>query len=159
MESTAAPPSPGGSSELDARAVQTHPSNQDWPAGALLPEPGLMKQWAWRALAAAREEIHLAVESVMEDLEGLSAGCSAVADRSPNSESSSSSTFLDDLPSGNGGEDEEDVLRVDDLVAPVPRRAEYELEYDPPETHLPYKADHDWVVLDFEVEASIISFR
>ena len=48
-------------------------SKADWPAGALLPDIGVMRKWTWKTLQAAREELQLAVESVMEDLEGLSA--------------------------------------------------------------------------------------
>ena len=49
------------------------PNQREWPAGALLPDTGVVRKWAWRTLQAAKEELQLAVESVMEDLEGLGA--------------------------------------------------------------------------------------
>ena len=95
----------------------------------------------------------------MEDLEGLSAGCSVStgSDGSLTSHHSSepSSTFFE-LPSGNhGGVGDEDVLRVDDLVAPVPTRAEYEQEL--PETRC--KSDHGFEIIDFEEEVGVFVFR
>ena len=44
---------------------------REWPAGSLLPGTGGVRNWAWRTLQAAKEELQMAVESVMEDLEGL----------------------------------------------------------------------------------------
>ena len=49
------------------------PNQREWPAGGLLPDTGVVRKWAWRTLQAAKEELQLAVESVMEDLEGLGA--------------------------------------------------------------------------------------
>lgn len=138
--------------------MATHPRALDWPAGALLPEPGLVKQWAWRALSAAREEIHLAVESVMEDLEGLSAGCSAMTDSAHERDAGPSGIYFDDdeLPSRNGVDGEEDVLRVDDLIAPVLTRPEHEQEM--PETPTTCRADDDFEIIDFEAEVGIRGF-
>uniref|UniRef100_A0A6V4W211 Uncharacterized protein n=2 Tax=Prymnesium polylepis TaxID=72548 RepID=A0A6V4W211_9EUKA len=115
-----------------------------------------MKQWAWRALAAAREEIHLAVESVMEDLEGLSAGCSGMPSDSLASDQHAdqpAGTFFELSEPGAEQADDDDVLRVDDLVAPVPTRAEYEQEL--PET----RADYGFEIIDWEEECQVLSFR
>lgn len=135
-------------------------SNQDWPAGALLPERGLVKQWAWRALRAAREELHLAVESVMEDLEGLSTGYSA-EESSLTRSGGGNGFFLRDVPRNsavdNDDTDVEAILRVDDLVTPAPVRAEYEQEFLEPATLC--TSDHGFEIIDFEKEACIISMR
>jgi len=136
--------------------VQT---NRDWPAGALIPEPNLMRQWAWRALRAAREEIHLAVESVMEDLEGLGAGCSGSSD-SPPAYPSGSHAYLDEIPTNGSTTDTEEVdadavLRVDDLMTPAPVRIEYEEEL---ETEPLCTSDYGFEIIDFEKEARIMSF-
>ena len=52
-------------------------SKSQWPAGALLPDIGVMRKWTWRTLQAAKDELQLAVESVMEDIEGLGASCNS----------------------------------------------------------------------------------
>lgn len=140
--------------------MQTHSTHQDWPAGVLLPEPSLMKQWAWRALAAAREEIHLAVESVMEDLESLSVSCSGMpggaiaGEHADHDEPAGPSGILYELPA-SAAENDDDVLRVDDLVPPTPTRAGYETEL--PEAAC--KSDHGFEIIDWEDECEVLSFR
>lgn len=141
--------------EPDILPTATHSTHLDWPAGPLLPEPSLMKQWAWRALRAAREEIHLAVESVMEDLEGLSASCSAPSEVHHSLEAAGGGRYSD-----TGDEEEVDleaVLRVDDLVTPIPMRAGYEQEL--PEPMKSCKTDQGFEIIDFEAEACILAFR
>ena len=112
-----------------------------------------MKDWAWRALSAAREEINFAVGSVMEDLDGLAAECSALV----NSSSQHTGPPLDELAGGLSTEDEDAVLRVDDLIPPVPTRAEYEQEL--PETPTTCRSDDDFELLDFEHAVGVMSFR
>ena len=65
------PPLPRNTAALYEGPPQ--PNQREWPAGALLPDTGVVRSWAWRTLQAAKEELQLAVESVMEDLEGLGA--------------------------------------------------------------------------------------
>ena len=79
----------------------------EWPAGSVLPGR------VWGLLRAARGELRLAVESIMEDLEGLSTAASAAASSSSNDVTAS---------------DDSESTRVDDLEPPTPTRAEYEQE-------------------------------
>ena len=83
----------------------------DWPAGSVVPN------WVWSGLATARGELAMAFESVMEDLEGLTATTST---------SPSDSACADVLASADS-----ESLRIDDLAPPVPSRPEYEEELDP----------------------------
>ena len=94
----------------------------------------------------------------MEDLEGLSAGCSAMTDSAHERDAGPSGIYFDDdeLPSRNGVDGEEDVLRVDDLIAPVLTRPEHEQEM--PETPTTCRADDDFEIIDFEAEVGIRGF-
>ena len=148
----------------EVQPEQAHASHHDWPAGGLMPEPGYMRQWAWKALRAAREEIHLAVESVMEDFDGLSGGCrgdSGRTERLPTrhpTEPSVEEVANEDnmhIETRTGGVDEDVSLRVADLVTPSPTREEYEEEhYEPP---APW-TDHGFEIIDWERETQISNF-
>ena len=131
-----------------------------------------MRQWAWRTLQAARDEFTLAVESVMEDLEGLGAcgGAGGVSAESAPARSPgavpSGHGFEDDCSDDGGGgggveqeedDDEDDPgLRVDDLVASTPVRAAYEQE-TPCAASEAY--DDDFEIIDFEEAAGITAHR
>jgi hypothetical protein len=93
----------------------------EWPDGSVLPSHVIpaIPSWAWKALATARGELRLAVESVMEDLEGLS---SSVGARNADGGDTSGAT------AGDAQDEAEESLRVDDLVAPPSQRAAYEAE-------------------------------
>lgn len=99
-----------------------HPSTElaEWPAGSVLPSHVVpsIPSWAWNALATARGELKLAMESVIEDLEGLSSSMSARGGGGG-----------DGTAVGGDAQDEaEESLRVDDLEPPPPQRAAYEVE-------------------------------
>jgi hypothetical protein len=102
-----------------------------------------------------------AVDSVMEDLEGLSGGCSTASNNSPRRPHRSPATPVSDGPPSRGvGEEEEDddvSLRVDDLITPVPTRAAYEQEmHEPPCSSM---SDQGFEIIDFEKECGIGSFH
>jgi hypothetical protein len=89
----------------------------EWPDGSVLPSHVIpaIPSWAWKALATARGELQQAMESVMEDLEGLS---STVGARNADGGGTS----------GDAEDEDEESLRVDDLMAPPSQRAAYEAE-------------------------------
>ena len=88
----------------------------------------VIPSWAWRAVAngwaTARGELRVAMECVMEDLEGLGAvaraGCT------------DGSVTRDTLGAAVDDACDEESLRVDDLAPPPSQRAAYEQEAPQP---------------------------
>lgn len=135
--------------------MQRITSQRDWQASNMLPETGTVRFWAWRTLQSAKDEIRCAVESVMEDLEGLGSACgmgSAVRSRHTGPDScaddeNDSHQLMDD-------DDDDPSMCVHDMVAPVPLRAEFERELPEPRP----RSEHGFELIDYETEFDIITF-
>ena len=135
--------------------AQLSDNKADWPAGALLPDIGVMRKWTWRTLQAAKDELSAAVESVMEDLEGLGASsCNSSTVQRSDAGSSSGSCYNSSTEGGTDDdeEEEEEGTRVNDLVPPVTRRAEYEMDWT--ETEKPPHIDSGFEVINWADEIS-----
>jgi hypothetical protein len=96
----------------------------EWPSGATLPDT--MRSWASSMWNTAGGELRLAYESVLEDLEGLSAAVGTGGDEAADSEEDCES------------------MRVDDLRPPPQQRVAYEQVL--PEMQAPLREEgFEWV--------------
>jgi hypothetical protein len=127
----------------------THSSsaNAEWAATDVL------KRWTFQALQVAKDEVATAYESVLQDLEGLST-CGGDRDSAPEHEQLASDS--DDDARLALGVEEEESMRVSDLIAPEPLRSErtHEEELRPPP-----QIDDGFELIDFEDEARVIALR
>ena len=110
--------------------------------------PGDTSTWsglAWQAWSAAKGELRLALDSVIDDLEGLTHVM-----RSDHN----TGVIASPRPQGTAPTraDDDESMRLDDLCAPSPRRAEYEQVPEPPAVHDGFE------LIDFETEADIVAF-
>ena len=109
----------------------------------------VVKQWTWRALRAAKEEVASAYESVLQDLEGLST-CGGERDSAPEHETLNSDSDV------AKSDCEEETMRVSDLIAPEPLRGPGPREE---ECRPPPPLDDGFELINFEDEARVIVLR
>ena len=117
----------------------------DWDATDVL------KQWTWKALRVAKEEVATAYESVLQDLEGLST-CGGERDSPPEHEQLASDSDASNC--------EEESMRVSDLIVPAPLRSD-SAPRPPCEEQLrpPPPLDDGFELINFEDEARVIVLR